>query len=662
VAPRVRIKDHWNEQRIFSQRTLGAALLISVCMLTLIGRLVYLQVFRHDYYVELSQGNRVRLDPIPASRGLILDRNGIVMADNEPAYQLELIREQVPDLNDTLKRLSRLGLIDADDLEDTRRTIFSRRSFDTVPVRLRLTDEEIGRFAVHRYEFPGVDLATRQTRHYPYGELAVHALGYVAALSEQDLEHIDRASYAGTTLIGKLGVENAYEQDLHGRNGYREILVNALGRSVQRQGAYAPELRSSPALAGDDLLLSIDLATQQAAEQGLGAHRGAVVAIDPRNGDVLALASKPEFDPAMFARGLTHAEFDALANDIDKPLLNRALRGTYPSGSTIKPVIALAGLYNHVVDPLRQEFCAGIFHLPHSALAFREGKTGRHGNVDLQHAISRSCDVYFYGLASTIGVDRLAAFMAPFGYGSLTGIDISGEKPGILPSPEWKRKTFKNPAEQVWFPGETVNFGVGQGYLLVTPLQLAHVASVLAERGKSFKPRLVSGVRDGYGHMAPIPPSADAPVTDTNAADWDIVLRGMHGATSCDTDANGRATCGTAALPFKGVLYEAAGKTGTAQVFTASRSERLVDTDKESERLRDHSWFIAFAPVDDPRIAVAVLVENGGFGSSVAAPIARKVMDTYLLRQGPGGQTPPVAHPAAQSAPPIEPSESDATD
>ncbi len=621
MSSRVRIKDRWNEQRIFTQRTLGAMVVISALVLTLVGRLVYLQIWRHDYYVELSQGNRVRLDPIPASRGLILDRNGRVLADNEPAYQLELIREQVPDLDDTLRRLAALGLIDGEEVEDTRHMILSRRSFDNVPVRLRLTDEEIGRFAVHRYEFPGVDLATRQTRHYPFGQLGVHALGYVSAISEQDLEHIDRASYAGTTLIGKLGIESAFERELHGKNGFREILVNAQGRSVQRQGAYAPELHSLPPVAGEDLVLAMDLQAQQAAEDGLGEHRGAVVAIDPNTGDVLALASRPGFDPASFARGLTRSEYAALSDDIDKPLLNRALRGTYPSGSTIKPALALAALTYHLVDPNRQEFCSGVFHLPGSSLLFREGKTGRHGYLDLTHAIAKSCDVYFFGLAATVGGERIANFLTQFGYGALTGIDISGEKPGLLPSPEWKRQAFKRPADQVWFPGDSVNFGIGQGYLLVTPLQLAHVAAVLAERGRSFRPRLVTGVRDLAGKLTAIPPTPNPPVTGVSDADWDTVLGGMVGA----------ATYGTAAAISKGASYTIAGKTGTAQVFTVSRSERL--TDKVAERLKDHSWFIAFAPVEAPRIAVAVLVENGGFGASAAAPIARRVMDAYLLRQ-----------------------------
>jgi len=635
---RVRIKDQWTEQRIFTQRTLGAMIVIALLVLTLIGRLTYLQVFRHDYYTELSQGNRVRLDPIPASRGLIFDRNNRVMADNEPAYQLELVREQVPDLNDTLKRLTALGLIDRDELEDTRRMIFSRRTFDSVPVRLRLTDEEIGRFAVHRYQFPGVDLATRQTRHYPYGQLGVHALGYVSAISVQDLEHIDRVSYAGTALIGKLGIESAYERPLHGKNGFREILVNAQGRSVQREGAFAPELHSQAPVAGDDLVLSIDLPTQQAAEDALGDRRGAVVAIDPSNGDVLALASKPGFDPAAFARGLSRSEYAQLSDDIDKPLFNRALRGTYPSGSTIKPVIALAALTYHNVDPNRQEFCAGVFHLPGSAHLYREGKGGKHGYVNLESAIARSCDVYFYGLAANIGAEHIADFMAPFGYGSLTGIDISGEKPGLLPSPEWKRHAFKRPQDQIWFPGETVNFGVGQGYLLVTPLQLAHVAAVLAERGKSFRPRLVTGVRDLDGNVKPIAPIPEPAIDNVSSDAWDLVLRGMMGAT----------TYGTAAAISKGASYTIAGKTGTAQVFTVGQNEKYVEKNV-AERLRDHAWFIAFAPVDAPRIAVAVLVENGGFGASAAAPIARKVMDAYLLQQDTSKQ-PDAATPESEAS------------
>jgi len=622
VDSRVRIKDQWSEQRLFSQRTIGAFVVIAWLVIILIGRLVFLQVVRHDYYVELSQGNRVRQDPIPASRGLILDRNGKVLADNEPAYTLELIREQVPDLNDTIKRLAALGLVDADEIDDTRRMVMSRRSFDNVPVRLRLTDEEIGRFAVHRFQFQGVDLATRQTRHYPYGELGVHALGYVSAISEQDMEHIDHAAYAGTALIGKLGVESSYEKQLHGANGFHEILVNAQGRSVQRQGAYAPDLHLQPPVAGDNLVTSIDLATQQAAEEGLGAHRGAVVAIDPSNGDVLALASMPGFDPATFARGLSRSEYAALAQDDDKPLFNRALRGTYPSGSTIKPALGLVALTDHVIEADRKVLCNGIFTLPGSAHQFRADKNEPRGLLDLPEAIARSSDVYFYKLATNMGIDRIVAGLAPFGYGQLTGIDISGEKAGLLPSPAWKERVYKQP----WFPGETVNMGIGQGYLLVTPLQLAHIAGVLAERGRSFRPRLVKGIRDADGQVQSLAPVEEQAVSGISEADWTTVIDAMIGTTHC------AAYCGTGAIAFKGAAYNAGGKTGTAQVYTVAQNAKY-NAKSVPDTLRDHAWFIAFAPAEAPKIAVAVLVENAGFGASNAAPIARKVMDTYLLGQ-----------------------------
>jgi penicillin-binding protein 2 len=623
--PAVRIKDHWREQRLFDQRALICAVLMGLATAGLILRLGVLQVVHHEYYAQLSQGNRVRTEPIPAARGLILDRNGEVIAGNQPAYQLELVPEEVTDVDKTLASLVQLGLIRAEDVGEIERTIESSRTFDSVPIRLRMSDEDVARFAVRRFEFPGLDIKTRQTRWYPHGDLAVHALGYVGAISEQDLKHIDRAAYAGTSLIGKLGVESTFEGRLHGSNGFRELLVNARGRSVERQGAFLPtNLRTRTPTAGEDLVLSIDLKVQRVAESGLAGHRGAVVALDPGNGDVIALVSLPGFDPTMFGRGITAAEYGALQNDIDRPLFNRALRGTYPSGSTIKPPIALAALIDHAIDPQRQVLCAGVFHLPGSSRQFREGKDGRHGHVALQEAISRSCDVYFYGLAATLGVDRIAAFLAPFGYGQVTGIDIGGEKPGILPSPEWKRKAFKRPEDQVWFPGETVNFGIGQGYLLVTPLQLAHVAGILGERGRNFRPRLVTATRDATGGLRRIAPVESKPIVGVSEDAWNVVVNGMIGATQC------KAYCGTAHVAFNGSAYTVAGKTGTAQVFSVAQNAKY-NAQTVPERLRDHSWFIAFAPAEAPRIAVAVLVENGGWGASAAAPIARKVLDAYLL-------------------------------
>jgi len=641
--PAGRIKDHWGEQRLFDQRSLIAGVLMVVLTFVLLGRLYLLQVVRHDYYADLSQGNRVRTEPIPASRGLILDRNGTVMVNNEPAYQLELTREQVPDLDDTLKRLAALGLIDPDDLVETRHMIVARRSFDTVPVRLRLTDEEVGRFAVHRFEFPGVDLATRQTRHYPYKELGVHALGYVGAISEADLEHIDRAAYEGTALIGKLGVEASYEKALHGVNGQREILVNAQGRSVQRQGAYAPDLPATAPTAGADVLLSIDLPTQQAAETALGERRGAVVAIDPTNGNVLALVSKPGFDPSVFARGIRRNEYAELINDDDKPLLNRALRGTYPSGSTIKPAIGLVALTQKALTAETRVLCQGTFSLPGSAHVWRADKDEPRGELNLTEAIAKSSDVFFYKLAWHMGIDKLSEGLAPFGYGRLTGIDIAGERPGLLPSPAWKRVAFKRPADQVWFPGETVNLGVGQGYLLVTPLQLAHVAGVIAERGRSFKPRLVMGVHDGDGHVQYLPPVEDTPVTGIAAADWDTVINAMVAVNQY----------GTGRLAFAKTAYIAAGKTGTAQVYSVAQNAKY-NAKTVSDKLRDHAWFIAFAPAEAPRIALAVLVENAGFGAANAAPVARKVIDTYLL-DADGKLKPSTTSPQPEPRPELRP-------
>jgi penicillin-binding protein 2 len=640
--PAGRIKDHWGEQRRFEQRSLIAGALMFLLTLTLLSRLYILQVVRHDYYADLSQGNRVRTEPIPASRGLILDRNGAVLVNNEPAYQLELTREQVPDLNDTLRRLSELQLIDPDDIDETKHLIMARRSFDTVPVRLRLTDEEVGRFAVHRFEFPGVDLATRQTRHYPYKQLGVHALGYVSAISESDLEHIDRVAYEGTTLIGKLGVEASYEKPLHGTNGSREILVNAQGRSVQRQGAYAPVLRSTAPAAGNNVVLSIDLPTQQAAEDALGDRRGAVVAIDPSNGDVLALVSKPGFDPSVFARGVRRNEYAELVNDEDKPLLNRALRGAYPSGSTIKPAIGIVALTDKFLTAETRVSCQGTFSLPGSAHVWRADKEEPRGELDLTEAIAHSSDVFFYKLAWRMGIDKLAEGLAPFGYGQLTGIDIAGERPGLLPSPAWKRTAFKRPVDQVWFPGETVNLGVGQGYLLVTPLQLAHVAGVLAERGRSFRPRLVTGMHDADGHLKTLRPVEEAPVTGVAAADWDTVLNAMVAVNQY----------GTGRLAFAKAAYTSGGKTGTAQVYSVAQNAKY-NAKTVSDKLRDHAWFIAYAPADEPRIAVAVLVENAGFGASNAAPVARKVLDTYLLDKD--GKLKPVATPPQGETPNTSP-------
>jgi penicillin-binding protein 2 len=634
----VRIKDHQREQRSFFRRTAMAAFIIVGLMLVLLGRLVLLQIIRYDYYADQAEGNRARIEPIPANRGLIMDRNGNVLAENRPSYQLELVREQVgsrDDLDHTLAGLVRIGLVRREDVDNARRDVLAGRAFEAIPIRLRLNDEQIATFAVHRHEFPGVDVKPRSTRYYPYGALAVHALGYVGAINEQDRKKIDLSAYEGTTLMGKLGVEAAREKELHGVNGFREILVNAQGRSVQGQSDLEASLRSEKPHAGTDVILSLDLATQQAAEEAFGDRSGAAVALDPRTGDVLALVSLPGFDPSMFGRGITTAEYAELNKRGAQ--FNRAIRGTYPAGSTVKPVMAMAGLAYGVITPTETHFCPGVFRLPGVSKPWREGSGGVHGTVAMREAIAKSCDVYFYNLAHELDVDRMHDFMAPFGYGRKTGIDIAGEEAGILPSKQWKRDN-KNEA---WYPGDSVNMGIGQGFLTVTPIEQAHIAAVLAAKGTVFQPRLVTALHDAASDKTTIIPPVELPhVAGGTPEQWDVIMDGMRMTM----------TIGTARSIQTSAEYHMAGKTGTAQAYSVARTERL---DREvEENLRDHSWFIAFAPAEDPQIAVAVLVEHGGFGASAAAPIARKMMDAYLLPrlkpdEPPAQVQPPPAKPPA---------------
>jgi len=623
-----RIKNFFAENRLFAIRSVVAGVIAGVLLLTVAGRLFYLQVVMHSYYASQSLGNSIRTEPIPPSRGLILDRHGVVLADNLPAYQIELVREQVGDtkaLDATLAQLVSIGILRSEELANTRRTILLHKVYESVPIKLQLNDEEMALFAVHRYQFSGVDIRTRLARHYPLGETAVHAIGYVSAINEQDMKAIDSDEYAGTSLIGKLGVEAAYEHELHGKRGSKEILVNAAGRPVEKLGEYAPLLHTHPPVAGDDLILGMDVRVQKVAEAALAGKRGSVVALDPKTGDVIALASTPGFDPNAFVRGLTVSEYAALQNDIDKPLLNRALRGAYPPGSTVKPLYALAAQKYGILTPQQTEYCPGFFTLPGSSNKYRDDE--KHGAVDMRSAISRSCDVYFYRVAERMGIDRMHAFMSTFGYGELTDIDIPGEKPGLYASPDWKRKAFKRKADQVWFPGETVSMGIGQGPITVTPLQQAHFAAEIAERGQIIAaPRLVAGIRAaGSDQIEQRSPLMLKPIDIATDEQWQVVFDGMEGAV----------TTGTAHVAGAGAKYKFAGKTGTAQVVTVKQTESTKHVDADV-RKREHAWFIAFAPLEDPKIAISVLVENGGFGASAAAPIARKVLDAYLL----GADTP----------------------
>jgi penicillin-binding protein 2 len=620
-----RIKNYFAESRLFTVRSIVAGIIATVLLLAVAGRLFYLQVLKFDYYSNLSQGNSIRNEPIPPSRGLILDRRGVVLADNFPAFNVELVREQVGDLkalDATIAQLVSIGLLHADEVGNIRRTILVHKVYESVPIKLLLNEEEMALFAVHRYQFTGVDIRARLARHYPLREIGVHAIGYVSAINAEDMKQIDSAEYAGTSLIGKLGVEGAYEPQLHGKPGFKEIEVNAAGRPVDKQGGYASKLNTRAPVAGEDLILGMDVRVQKVAEEALVGKRGAVVALDPRTGDVIALASTPGFDPNDFVRGLSVAQYGALANNIDVPLLNRALRGAYPPGSTVKPLYALAAQKYNIISPQQEEYCPGVFTLRGSAHEYRDDK--KHGTLDMRRAISVSCDVYFFRAAEKMGIDRMAPFMTTFGYGVLTGIDIPGEKPGLYASPDWKKRAFKKAADQVWFPGETISMGIGQGPITVTPLQQAHFAAEIAERGKIVAaPRLVTGMRPaGSTTIIPRAPQMLPPIEIATEEQWNVVYDGMLGAVY--------GPGGTAYAVGVGSKYKIAGKTGTAQVIAIKQNEKYHAKDV-AERNRDHAWFIAFAPVEDPKIAVSVLVENGGFGATAAAPIARKVLDSYLL-------------------------------
>ena len=624
---RVRIKDEALEQRIFFQRVLLAAALVTLIAIALVGRAFWLQVVQHAHYVELSQGNRARIEPLPPNRGIIYDRAGRVIAENTPAYQLELIREQAGDLEDTLARLRRFGLVEQGDVGRVRQLVLSRRAFEAVPFLLQLDDEEVARYAVHRHELPGILLETRMARHYPYGTVGAHALGYVGTISEPDLVRVDRERYFGTGVIGKTGVERAYEAELLGTGGYREVLVNAEGRPARLAEGGDQQLRTHEPQAGRDLRMTLDIELQRIAEEAFAGRRGGAVAIDPNNGDVLVFASLPSYDPNGFARGISRSEYLALTEDPDQPLFNRVLRGTYPPGSTIKPLMALAGLENDAILPDDHVYCGGSYSLPGSRHRFRDFKREGHGSMDMQNAVMQSCDVYFYRLANTLGIQRIHDSMSRMGFGEPTGIDIAGERGGIMPSPAWKKTAFAAREQQVWFPGETVIVGIGQGYWTATLLQLAKATALLAMRGQPHQPRLVRALVDpATGQVEEKVPKPLPRIELKYPENWEIIVNAMVAVTSGPR--------GTAQRIGRGATYSIAGKTGTAQVFSVGQTEKYNEKEV-AERLRDHALFIAFAPAERPVLAVAVLVENGGFGSAAAAPIARAIFDAYLAKAPP---------------------------
>ena len=618
------IKDHHSEKQLFIARVILAAVVSIMLLGIVVARLVQLQVVEHEIYAEQSQGNRIRIEAVPPTRGLIFDRRGRVLAENLPAYQLELIPEQVPDLEDTLNRLAYIGLIEKEDIPRFDGLSRSGPRFKPITLRFRLTEEEIANFAVQKPRFPGVDLQPRLVRHYPDGKLIAHAVGYVGALSETDLQRLDEAAYAGTSHTGKTGIEHSNEDLLHGDVGFRQVVTNALGRQVpvETRDFEDSDPASQNPSPGDNVYLSLDLDLQRVAARELEGRRGAVVAIDPNNGEILALFSSPSFDPNAFATGMSPSEYNALQNDVDRPLFNRAVRGTYPPGSTIKPMLSLAALEVGATNLTRRSVCIGWYSLPGSTHRYRDWKPQGHGEVDLHDAIEQSCDVYFYEISRDIGIDNMHRYLRQFGLGISTGIDMMGESNGLVPSREWKRNAFSERADQVWFPGETIIASIGQGYMLATPLQLASATAAMARRGQRFKPHLVAAYEDPLtGQRTLIAPEPLPRVEIDDEFYWENVITAMHDVLQSAT--------GTARAAARGAKYEMAGKSGTAQVFTVAQEEKY-DEEEIDERLRDHALFIAFAPLDEPQIALSVIIENGSSGSRVAAPIARAIMDKHL--------------------------------
>ena len=618
------IKDHHSERRLFIGRAILSSVVSVILLAVVIARLVQLQVFDHELFAEKSQGNRVRIEAVPPIRGLMFDRKGRVIAENLPAYQLELIPEQVDDLDDTLKRLAAINLISADDIPRFAAISRSGQQFKPVTLKFRLTDEEIANFAIQRPRFAGVDFRPRLVRHYPHGGLFAHAVGYVGALDTSDMQRLDSARYTGTSHTGKTGVESSFEDRLHGEAGFRHLIANARGRRVP---ANTSELLDSLPLdetanPGFNIHLSLDLDLQQTAFDALEGRRGAVVALDPTTGEVLALVSTPSFDPNLFAVGMSTSQYGELRDDPDRPLFNRAVRGTYPPGSIIKPILALAALETGATNLTRKSTCIGFFQLPGDDHRYRDWKPEGHGPVDVHDAIAQSCDVYFYEISGKLGIDNMHDYLTRFGLGSQTGIDVLGERPGLVPSREWKRNNFRDRDNKRWYHGETVIASIGQGFMLATPLQLASVAGTLATRGARYRPHLVLAVEDPLsGAREVIEPEWLGNIAIGNEAHWDSVLGAMHDVM--------QGPKGTARAIGSGAPYQMAGKSGTAQVVSIAQDEEY-DEEELEERLRDHALFISFAPFDDPRIVVAVIVENGSSGSSVAAPIAKAVMDEYL--------------------------------
>lgn len=618
-------KNTQRELYRFQVRVGVAGMVVLAAFAALMARFVYLQVVQHNYYHIKAEDNRISIVPIAPNRGNIVDRGGMVLARSYSAYTLEISPRQVPDVEATINELATVIEVRASDRNRFRRMLVEAKGADSLPIKTRLSDEEVARFAANRYRFPGVDIKARLFRQYPHGEIASHILGYIGRINDRDIERIEaeslEANYKGSDHIGKTGLEQSYERQLHGATGYEQVEVDAGGRGVRTLSRTAPT-------SGNNLALTLDLGLQEVAEQAFGAHRGALVAIEPATGGVLAFVSKPGFDPNLFVDGIDPVNWELLNNSPDRPLNNRALTGLYPPGSTFKPYMALAALELGKRNTTQAINDPGYFMF--GGHRFRDDKVGGHGSVDMYKSIVVSCDTYYYTLANDLGIDNISSFLRQFGFGSRTGIDLEGEAAGVLPSQEWKMRRFRRPDQQKWYAGETISVGIGQGYNAYTPLQLAQAMAVIASGGVMYRPHFVNYIENSrsgertYVEREPLRTLAFKP------QHIEFIRNAMVGVNKE----------GTGARAFAGAGYTSAGKTGTAQVVALKQNEKYVES-RVQERHRDHALFIAFAPVESPKIALAVLVENAGFGARAAAPIARQVLDYYLL-----GKRPPAVEKA----------------
>lgn len=608
------LKNNEHESLLVGKRIYFSGAVILLLVLILISRVFYLTVIEYEHFTTLSKSNHVKITPIPPIRGLIYSRDGIVLAENKPVFSLEVIPEKIDNVDQLISELKEFLNIEDNDIERFKKSLKKKRRFEKVALHLNLNKEEVAVFAVNRHRFPGVDVVAGLNRFYPLGEELVHAIGYVARIDEKDVKQLNASNYSGTTHIGKFGVEKSYESLLHGNVGYQQVEVNAQGRVIRVLARTAPK-------SGEDLHLTIDISLQRIAIEALKDKRGAIVAIDPTNGDILTFVSFPGYEPNKFVNGIDQKSYKALLSSKNKPLINRIIQGKYPPGSTLKPFFGLLALENGVRDLHDETWCPGWYSLKGHEHRYRDWKKQGHGYTDLHKAITQSCDVYFYTLAYELGINRIHEGISKFGFGKKSGIDISGEASGLLPSREWKRKALG----QAWFPGETLIMGIGQGYVLTTPLQLAKATASLATRGAVVRPRLVFSTSDSITNETKVlPVEFEDEITMSDETYWDDIIQSMrdvvHGAG------------GTAWRSGLNAKYEFAGKTGTAQVIGIAQ-DKVYNKDEIAEEFQDHALFIAFAPVEKPKIAIAIIVENGGDGSRTAAPIARKMLDQFMLNK-----------------------------